>query len=66
MATAFLNPLPTPEPQRLPQNVEAEAALLGAMMLDNRIADDVLETLKAEHFHEPCHGRIYGAIGALR
>ena len=66
MATAFLNPVPAAEPARLPQNVEAEAALLGAMMLDNRVADDVLETLKAEHFHEPCHGRIYTAIGTLR
>ncbi|MFM9827816.1 MAG: DnaB-like helicase N-terminal domain-containing protein, partial [Sphingomonas sp.] len=26
----------------LPQNVEAEAALLGAMLIDNRLADDLL------------------------
>ena len=66
MATAYLSPVTADEPARLPQNVEAEAALLGAMMLDNRIADDVLEMLKPDHFHEPCHGRIYSAIGTLR
>ena len=28
-----------PQPPSLPQNIEAEAALLGAMMLDNRIVE---------------------------
>ena len=46
----------------LPQNVEAEAALLGAMMMDNRLAEDVQLKLKAHHFFEPLHGRIYEAI----
>ncbi|UZK69245.1 replicative DNA helicase [Sphingomonas sp. S1-29] len=51
---------------RLPQNVEAEAALLGAMMIDNRLADDVSDMLTPDHFFEPVHGRIFGAIGKLR
>ncbi|MCW3796758.1 replicative DNA helicase [Sphingomonas sp. BN140010] len=46
----------------LPQNVEAEAALLGAMMLDNRLVEDVQLRLRADHFFEPLHGRIYDAI----
>jgi replicative DNA helicase len=46
----------------LPQNVEAEAALLGALMIDNRLAEDVQLKLRAEHFFEPLHGRIYDAI----
>ena len=49
----------------LPRNVEAEAALLGAIMIDNRIAEDVQLRLKAEHFFEPLHGRIYDAIMRL-
>ncbi len=49
----------------LPRNVEAEAALLGAIMIDNRIAEDVQLKLKAEHFFEPLHGRIYDAIMRL-
>jgi replicative DNA helicase len=46
----------------LPQNVEAEAALLGALMIDNRLVEDVQLKLKAHHFFEPLHGRIYDAI----
>ncbi len=58
-----LNPVPdAPAEQRLPRNVEAEAALLGALMVDNRIAEDVQMTLAAQHFFEPLHGRIYDAI----
>jgi replicative DNA helicase len=46
----------------LPANVEAEAALLGALMLDNRLVEDVGMKLRSHHFHEPVHGRIYDAI----
>jgi replicative DNA helicase len=46
----------------LPQNVEAEAALLGALMIDNRLVEDVQLRLKPHHFFEPLHGRIYEAI----
>src|SRR3546814_17684835 len=49
----------------LPRNVEAEAALLGALMIDNRIAEDVQLKLKPEHFFEPLHGRIYEAVMTL-
>jgi replicative DNA helicase len=48
--------------QSLPHNVEAEAALLGALMIDNRLVEDVQLTLKADHFFEPVHGRIYDAV----
>jgi replicative DNA helicase len=46
----------------LPQNVEAEAALLGALMIDNRLVEDIQLKLKPDHFFEPLHGRIYEAI----
>ena len=48
--------------QMLPHNVEAEAALLGALMIDNRLVEDIGLKLKAHHFFEPLHGRIYEAI----
>jgi replicative DNA helicase len=48
--------------QFLPQNVEAEAALLGALMVDNRLVEDIQLKLKPHHFFEPLHGRIYEAI----
>ncbi|HEX5258048.1 MAG TPA: replicative DNA helicase [Sphingomicrobium sp.] len=48
--------------QVLPQNVEAEAALLGALMIDNRLVEDIQLKLKPHHFFEPLHGRIYEAV----
>lgn len=57
--------IPTPalaDAHSMPHNIEAEAALLGAMMLDNRIVEDVQVRLRPEHFYEPLHGRIYEAI----
>ncbi len=51
-----------PAATALPQNVEAEAALLGALMIDNRLVEDVQLKLKPHHFFESLHGRIYEAI----
>src|SRR5688572_11452163 len=51
-----------PAAQALPHNVEAEAALLGALMIDNRIAEDIQLKLRPDHFYEPLHGRIYEQI----
>jgi replicative DNA helicase len=51
-----------PATPSLPQNIEAEAALLGALMIDNRLVEDVQLKLKPDHFFEPLHGRIYDAI----
>ncbi|MCH8685674.1 replicative DNA helicase [Pedomonas mirosovicensis] len=46
----------------LPHNLEAEQALLGAMLIDNRLVEDVQIKLRPEHFFEELHGRIYAAI----
>ena len=46
----------------LPHNIEAEAALLGALMIDNRLVEDVQLKLRSDHYFEPLHGRIYDAI----
>lgn len=64
MATQPFTLIPTTPPSgpELPQNIEAEAALLGALMIDNRIAEDIQLKLSPAHFHEPVHGRIYEAI----
>ncbi|HEX8486814.1 replicative DNA helicase [Sphingomonas sp.] len=66
MATLALATPPAPELQQLPRNVEAEAAMLGAMMIDNRLADDLVDKLDPSHFFEPLHGRIFAAIKTLR
>ena len=63
---ASVVPITEPAPEAgtptLPANVEAEAALLGALMLDNRLVEDVGLKLKPHHFHEELHGRIYDSI----
>jgi replicative DNA helicase len=56
------NPAEPAATPTLPQNIEAEAALLGAMMIDNRLVEDVGLKLKSHHFAEPLHGRIYDSI----
>jgi replicative DNA helicase len=53
---------PAPETSTLPHNVEAEAALLGALMIDNRLAEDVQLKLRPDHFFEPLHARIYEQV----
>jgi len=53
---------PPPAAQALPHNIEAEAALLGALMIDNRLAEDIQLKLRPEHFFEPLHGRVYEQI----
>jgi replicative DNA helicase len=56
MATAQL------PPADLPSNVEAEAALLGALLQNNKLVDRVADRLLPEHFSEAVHGRIFAAI----
>jgi len=46
----------------LPHNMEAEQALLGAILEDNRILEQFSDYLRADHFFVPVHQRIYDAI----
>ena len=49
--------------QRLPPtNLAAEQALLGALLANNKAYERVSEFLVPDHFADPIHGRIYGAI----
>jgi len=43
-------------------NIEAEAAILGGMMQDNKLIDRVCDIISAEDFAEPVHARIYSAL----
>ena len=53
------------ETREPPANIEAEQALLGALMLQPRALHHVAGFLKPEHFALPVHGRIYDAILSL-
>lgn len=48
-----------------PHDLDAEAAVLSAAMLDRDALDLVLETLKPEHFYSEANARIYQACQAL-
>jgi hypothetical protein len=45
-----------------PASLEAEQALLGALLANNKAYERVSEFLEGEHFADAIHGRIYSAI----
>ncbi len=48
-----------------PQNVEAEQALLGAILVNNEAFYRVSDFLSPEHFYEPIHREIYDIAGKI-
>ena len=48
-----------------PQAVDAERAVLGALMIDREAFMDISEILKPDSFYEPRHQKIYDAIKQL-
>ncbi len=48
-----------------PHNIEAEQALLGAILINNDAFDRVSDFLKVEHFSEDLHRRIYDIASQL-
>ena len=48
------------EPQPVPFSIEAEQQLLGALLTNNDVFDRISSILKADHFYEPVHARIFG------
>jgi len=53
-------------PYRLaPHNIEAEQALLGAILVNNAVQDRVSSFLEPEHFYDPLNARIFETIGRL-
>ena len=60
MAEPASNIVPGPTPYRTaPHNIEAEQALLGAILVNNDAFYRVSDFLKPEHFYEPLHRKIY-------
>ena len=53
------------ELKNLPQNIEAEQALLGAILANNKAFEKVSEILKPEHFAEASHQKIFEVISTL-
>ena len=47
---------------RLPSNIEAEASFLGAVLIDNRVIEELRTPLSPDHFFEPLHQRVYERV----
>ncbi|MFT6580089.1 MAG: replicative DNA helicase [Alphaproteobacteria bacterium] len=48
-----------------PHNTEIEAALLGAVLTNNRAFDKISDFLRPQHFFEPVHARIFESASKL-
>ncbi len=46
----------------VPQNIEAEEAVLGAILVNPQVITKVVETLKPESFYKPAHRYVYEAM----
>lgn len=54
-----------PSFRTVPQNIEAEQALLGCILINNAVYDVVARILEPEHFFEPLHRLIFEKVGAM-
>ena len=43
-------------------SIEAEQSLLGALLLNNNLLENILDYLRADHFSDTAHGKIFAAI----
>ncbi|MCC6948628.1 MAG: replicative DNA helicase [Bradyrhizobiaceae bacterium] len=55
----------TPEYRQAPHNIEAEQALLGAILVNNEAFYRVSDFLDPRHFFEPIHQKIYEVTSGL-
>ncbi|MDC1095070.1 replicative DNA helicase [Planktomarina temperata] len=51
-------------PLGVPHSIEAEQQLLGAILTNNGLFDRVAQILRAEHFYDPVHARIFETAAA--
>ncbi|MBR46490.1 MAG: replicative DNA helicase [Rhodospirillaceae bacterium] len=51
-----------PAYRTLPHNLEAEQALLGAVLINNEALNQVAAFLEPGHFYLPVHGRVFEAV----
>lgn len=53
---------PAPEP---PHNIQLEQALLGALLIDNKLHERISAKIDAGHFYDPLHAHIYAVATRL-
>ena len=62
---ASVSSLPGVDVVEIPINIEAERALLGALLMNNDVFDRVSSFLKPDHFGEHVHARIFETASIL-
>ena len=55
---------PNGDTAALPHNIEAEQQLLGAILVNNDVYDRIAALVRAEHFFDPVHRRIFDIASA--
>ncbi len=51
--------------QEIPSNIEAEQHLLGSVLVNNDIIDEIASVVNSEKFYDPIHIKIYEVIESL-
>ena len=53
------------ELKELPNNIEAEQSVIGSILLNNEIFDEINMLLNSKNFYDPMHQKIFNAIEKL-
>ncbi len=51
--------------KELPNNIEAEQAVIGSILVTNEIFDEINTIISSINFYDPMHQKIFGAIENL-
>ena len=57
-----IKPLQNNIENKQPSNIEAEQALLGSILVNNDIIDEISTIVNATTFYDPAHVKIYEVI----
>ena len=51
--------------KELPNNIEAEQGVIGSILVQNEIFDEINTIISSVNFHDPMHQSIFSAIESL-
>ena len=51
--------------KELPNNIEAEQSVIGSILVNNEIFDEINIVISSINFYDPMHQKIFGAIENL-
>ena len=51
--------------KELPNNIEAEQAVIGSILVSNEIFDEINIIITSNNFYDPMHQKIFGAVESL-